>query len=103
GVEVVVLQGLVARGAVVDVPAGAARALLLALGAAPDLLALVDEPVAGGLLAVLLGVGEAGPVGDRAQRPVLIEVVLLGLGQVRVAHAVSRPGPASRAGSGLSR
>src|SRR4029077_11784348 len=86
GVEALVLEGLVAGGAVVDVPAGAARAVLLALGAAPNLLALVHQPRPRGQLAVVLRGREALPVSDRSEGGVLIPVVLLGLGEVRVAH-----------------
>src|SRR5262245_2011234 len=96
-VERLVLELVIASGAVVDVPARPARARLLALGAAPDLFALGDQPVAGGLFGGGLAVGEAVPVRQLAQAGVDVPVGLLGRRQVGVvvAHQPTRTGRAS--------
>src|SRR3954447_5309339 len=85
-VEAVVLELLVAGAAVVDVPTRLVAGQL-ALGGAPRRLSLIDEPVTGGVVAVVLGFGETLPVRDRTEGFVLIPEMLFGFGEVAVAHS----------------
>jgi hypothetical protein len=80
---VLVLEEGIALASVGMVPALAVT-LGLVLSQAPDLLALLDKPLASRLLALLLGGVEGGPVGDLAERLVLVPVSLLRFCQVTV-------------------